>query len=63
MMLVFRIIATCFVGLSVFTSFLKNCTIFKDIVDDDSRLVRRVGGWTLYSWLWRAFVIVALWII
>lgn len=60
-MLVFRIIGTCFVGLSVFTAFLKNCVIFKDIVDE--RLVRNVGGWTAYSWLWRAFVIVALWII
>ena len=62
-MLVFRILGTCCVGLSIFTAFFKNCVIFKDIVDNDSRLVRNVGGWTAYSWLWRAFVIVVLWII
>ena len=60
-MLIFRILGTVLVGISCITSFLKNCLIFKEF--DDTRLVRNVSGWTLYSWLWRAFIIVALWVI
>lgn len=60
-MLVFRILGTVLVGLSCLTAFLKNCTIFKELNED--KLVRNVCGWTIYGWLWRAFVIVALWVI
>ena len=61
-MLALRIIGTVFVAFSCITTLLKNCAVFKDI-SDDSALVRRVGLWTIYGWLWRAFVIVALWLL
>ena len=55
-MLVFRILGTIFVGISCLTAFSKNINIFTD----SNKLVVMS---TLYSWLWRALVIVALWII
>ena len=58
-MLVFRIIATVLVGISYFTSFVKNTNFFKEDINQDRKIIL----WTLYGWLWRAFVIVALWVI
>lgn len=55
-MLIFRILGTVFVGFSVITCFLKNCNIF-------AQSNRDVIISTVYGWLWRAFVIVAIWII
>lgn len=57
-MLVLRIIATVFVGLSVITTWVKNSNIWSRAYDTGMRL-----GVTLYGWLWRAFVIVAIWVI
>lgn len=61
-MLVIRIIGTVIVGLSCFTAFIKNCAIFKHC-ETDKEIVLKTYGWTIYGWLWRAFIIVALWII
>ena len=59
-MLVFRILATVFVGISCFTCFIKNVVFFKD---DEKYQLAKVSIWTIYGWLWRAFVIVSLWVI
>jgi len=59
-MLVFRILATVFVGWSIITA------IFKNIVLIDNDLKKKVSStifWCLYSLLWRSFVITAIWII
>ena len=53
-MLVFRILATVFVALSMFTSIFKNYRTFRDYV---------YVGISVYSVLWRAFVIVAIWLV
>lgn len=58
-MLIFRILATIFVGLSCITCFLKNISIFSDW----KHPYRETILFTNYGWLWRAFVIVAIWII
>ena len=55
-MLVFRILGTVFTGLSCVSCFFKNINIFSK--SDKSVIVA-----TVYGWLWRALVIVALWII
>lgn len=57
-MLALKIISTVFLGLSVFTSVGKNLCMFeRDETGKDFLL------WTLYSWLWRALVIVTIWVI
>lgn len=58
-MLVFRIIATVFMGLSCITCFFKNISIFSDW----KHATRDVLMISIYGWIWRAFVIVALWLI
>lgn len=58
-MLVFRIVATVLVGISCSTCLFKNVNFFKEDIYQDKKIVL----WTLYGWLWRAFVIVALWVI
>lgn len=60
--MVFKIISTVFIAISCLTTLLKNCVMFKDI-QDDRKLTRSVAFWTIYGWLWRAFVIVSLWLI
>ena len=57
-MLVLRIIATVFVGLSFLTTWVKNANVWSNKDENGTRLVV-----TLYGWLWRAFVIVAIWVI
>lgn len=57
-MLVLRIIATVFVGLSFLTTWVKNSNVWSNKDENGMRL-----GVTLYGWLWRAFVIVAIWVI
>ena len=56
-MLALRIIGTVLIGFSCFTCLFKNIGMFSDRKD------RYVIGWTAYGWLWRAFIIVALWVI
>lgn len=58
-MLIFRIIATVLLSLSLMCAPIKNILIFKDTRKE----VRNALIGTLWSLLWRAFVIVAIWII
>ena len=58
-MLIFRILATVIMGLSCITCFLKNISIFSTWEHPD----RNVILWTIYGLIWRAFVIITLWII
>ena len=61
-MLALKIIATVFVGLSCITAFIKNILVLRD-EKTDKFYFKSIIGATLYGWLWRALVIVALWII
>lgn len=62
-MLVFRIIATVFVALSMFTSILKNICFFNDLEIESNNLAIMFVFANLYCVLWRAFVIVAIWLV
>lgn len=57
-MLVLKIIATVFLGLSCITSVIKNASIFANVDNE----IPNFCIWSLYSLLWRAFVITALWV-
>ena len=57
-MLALRIIATVFVGLSFLTAWIKNSNVWSRADENGMCL-----GVTLYGWLWRAFVIVVIWVI
>ena len=60
-MLVFRIISTVLIGLSYFTAFIKNATFSKyDKEEIDMSVLIKT---TIWSFLWRSFIIVSLWII
>ena len=54
-MVVLKIIATVFLGISVIGSFMKNLVAF----DKDAQVI----GFTVYGWAWRALAIVALWLV
>lgn len=54
-MLALKIIATIFVAVSFVTTFIKNQTLF----EGENRAITLT---TVWGWLWRAFVIVALWV-
>ena len=56
-MLALRIIATILMGISCLTAFFKNISIFAD------EKVRWVVIPTIYGWLWRAFIIVVVWLL
>ena len=59
-MLVLRILATIFVGRSCITAFIKNVNVYHDKGKfDDACIIAS----TAYGWMWRAFVIVAIWLI
>ena len=59
-MLVFRILGTIFIGISCITTFIKNISVYSGKGKyDDACIIATTG----YGWLWRAFVIVALWLI
>lgn len=55
-MLTLKVFATLFVALSFVTSLFKNIYI----LDEEPKPTVVV---TLYGWLWRAFVLVVIWII
>ena len=57
-MLALKVIGTVFLALSCVFAFIKNVNIWCRYED---RYMFAVA--TVYGWLWRAFVIVALWII
>lgn len=61
-MLALRIIATVLLALSCSTCFFKNINVF-DSHDTRSSYDKYVIIATLWGWLWRAFVIVAVWLI
>ena len=54
-MLALKIICTVFLGISVIGSFFKNIVAFEGD--------REVFGFSIYGWLWRALVIVTLWLL
>ena len=63
-MLVFRILATVFLSISCVMCLVKNINIFVDTGKKEDT----VGNWfvvfgTTIGWSWRAFVIVAVWVI
>ena len=58
-MLVLRIIATIIMGISCLTCAVKNINIFSY----GSHPNRDVIIVTICGWLWRAFIIVAIWLI
>ena len=58
-MLVLRIIATVIIGISCLTCALKNINIFSYGPHPN----RDVIIVTIWGWLWRAFIIVAIWLI
>lgn len=57
-MLALRIIATIFVGLSCITTIVKTVEAI-DVDDHPGAALLFI----IYSWLWRALVIVTLWVI
>ena len=56
-MLALRIIATILMGISCLTAFFKNISIFGDEKN------RWVIIPTIHGWLWRAFIIVVVWLL
>ena len=58
-MLVFRILATAFLGISCVMTLPNKVSIYKDTPHSD----RNIALSTIISLLWRAFVIVAVWVI
>ena len=60
-MIVFRILATIFVAISCITTFIKNVNVFNNAKDNFD--FKAIIVTTIWGWLWRAFVIVALWVI
>ena len=61
-MLVFRILATVLVGISFITGLLKNLVMFCGRKDTEPALGVCIG-FSVWSIIWRAFVIVAIWIV
>lgn len=61
-MLVFRILATVFVSLSVITGLSKNLVLFASGEKKEVKIGSLIG-WSIWSLLWRAFVITAIWLI
>ena len=58
-MLVFRILGTVFVGISILTMLFKNA----GLATDDDLNIKLFSLWSVWGLAWRAFVIVALWMI
>lgn len=61
-MLVFRILVTVFVGISIITGLLKNLVMFCGDKEKEPKLGACIG-FSLWSLIWRSFVIVAIWIV
>lgn len=62
-MLVFRILATVFLSISCVMCLIKNINIFSDTKHNDRLDNILVITSTAIGWSWRAFVIVAVWVI
>lgn len=61
-MLALKIVATVLLGLSCITTFIKNINIFEDS-NEKGFNTKAIVLFTLWGWLWRAFCIVAIWLI
>ena len=57
--LILKIIATVFIGGSFLTSLVKNAFIF----GDDEKPFKALIISSSYSWGWRIFIIVAIWLL
>lgn len=55
-MLALKILATIFVAISLITAYTENQTLF----EGENKAILLT---TLWGWLWRAFVIVVIWLI
>lgn len=60
-MLALKMIATLFVVISFITCFTKNVNIFED-KNEKGFNTKAIVVATLYGWVWRTLVIVALWV-
>ena len=60
-MLWLRIVATVFMGISCMTCLIKNINIYSNTQNPSNNDNIEVAIATIYGWLWRAFVIVAIW--
>ena len=61
-MLALKIIATVFIGISFITALIKNMGFAELMADNDAQQKSYFFLSMLYSCLWRALVIVALWV-
>lgn len=61
-MIALKIISTIFLGLSCVSTFLKNVLAFHDDKTDTFHTKTIFIG-TFYGWLWRALVIVTIWVV
>jgi hypothetical protein len=60
-MLALRIAATVCMGISCMTCLMKNINIFSDTKHPNGTASIELAIATIYGWLWRAFVIIAIW--
>ena len=60
-MLWLRIVATVFMGISCATCLMKNINIFTDTQHPNGTANKELAIATIYGWLWRAFIIFAIW--
>lgn len=59
-MLVLKILATVFVGISFITALIKNINVFQRNFDNRRKEDRYILISTLYGWIWRALVLTAI---
>lgn len=60
-MLALRIIGTVIMAYSVISAFCKNAKLFQ--IGEHEWNYSGFFSFTIWGWLWRAFIIVALWVI
>lgn len=58
-MLVLKILVTLFVSFSCFTGVIKNIGLFANTPHE----IRNFTIYTICEWLWKAFVIVTIWLV
>ena len=60
-MLWLRIVATVFMGISCMTCLVKNIHLYSNTQKPSENDTIEVAISTIYGWLWRAFIIFAIW--
>ena len=60
-MLVFRIIGTVLMAYSIISTFCKNAKVCQTGKNEWN--LKAFTIFTIWGWLWRAFIIVAIWVI